>query len=158
MQRAGGWIYTRDGTDAELDIQVPGFPLGGFSGGVTYYRWEGEYGDEDDKGFRYHLQLQPAGLGARLRLRLEFDSPDAGSTDWGGAVSYSYLFGAPAPSVAAVAASDFDPRAYFFDPARREYSQRIVRNRCRRFRLVTDGLPVNRSCRPSGRGKWWSGR
>ena len=128
VQRAGGWVYTQDGTDAELDIQVPGFPLGGFSGGVTYYRWEGEYGDEDDKGFRYHLQLQPAGLGARLRFRLEFDSPDAGSADWGGAVSYSYLFGAPAPSVAAAAASDFDPRAYFFDPVRREYSQRIVRN------------------------------
>ena len=124
----GGWVYTQDGTDAELDIQVPDFPLGGFSGGVTYYRWEGEYGDEDDKGFRYHLQLKPAGLGARLRLRLELDSPDAGSVDWGGAVSYSYLFGAPAPSVAAAAASGFDPRAHFFDPARREYSQRIVRS------------------------------
>ena len=128
VQRAGGWVYTQDGTDAELDIQVPGFPLGGFSGGVTYYRWEGEYGDEDDKGFRYHLQLKPSGLGARLRFRLELDSPDVGSADWGGAVSYSYLFGAPAPSVAAVAASGFDPRAHFFDPARREYSQRIVRS------------------------------
>ena len=124
----GGWVYTQDGTDAELDIQVPDFPLGGFSGGVTYYRWEGEYGDEDDKGFRYHLQLKPAGLGARLRFRLELDSPDAGSADWGGAVSYSYLFGAPAPAVAAAAASGFDPRAHFFDPARREYSQRIVRS------------------------------
>ena len=134
VQRAGGWVYTQDGTDAELDIQVPGLPLGGFSGGVTYYRWEGEYGDEDDKGFRYHLQLKPAGLGARLRLRLELDSPDDGSADWGGAVSYSYLFGAPAPSVAAVAASDFDPRAHFFDPVRREYSQRIVRS---------DGIPLS---------------
>ena len=128
VQRDGGWVYTQDGTDAELDIQVPDFPLGGFSGGVTYYRWEGEYGDEDDKGFRYHLQLKPSGLGARLRFRLEFDSPDVGSADWGGAVSYSYLFGAPAPSVAAVAASGFDPRAHFFDPVRREYSQRIVRS------------------------------
>ena len=126
VQRAGGWVYTQDGTDAELDIQVPDFPLGGFSGGVTYYRWEGEYGDEDDKGFRYHLQLQPAGLGARLRFRLELDSPDAGSAEWGGAVSYSYLFGAPA--AAAAAASGFDPRAHFFDPVRREYSQRIVRS------------------------------
>ena len=124
----GGWVYTQDGTDAELDIQVPDFPLGGFSGGVTYYRWEGEYGDEDDKGFRYHLQLKPAGLGARLRFRLELDSPDDGSADWGGAVSYSYLFGAPAPAAAAAAASGFDPRAHFFDPVRREYSQRIVRS------------------------------
>ena len=124
----GGWVYTQDGTDAELDIQVPDFPLGGFSGGVTYYRWEGEYGDEDDKGFRYHLQLKPAFLGSRLRLRLELDSPDAGSADWGGAVSYSYLFGAPAPAAAAAAASGFDPRAHFFDPVRREYSQRIVRS------------------------------
>ena len=124
----GGWIYTRDGADAELDIQIAHLPLGGFSGGVTYYRWEGEYGDEDDKGFRYHLQLQPAGLGARLRLRLELDSPDDGSVDWGGAVLYSYLFDAPALSAAAAAASGFDPRAHFFDPVRREYSQRIVRS------------------------------
>ena len=124
----GGWVYTQDGTDAELDIQVPDFPLGGFSGGVTYYRWEGEYGDEDDKGFRYHLQLKPAFLGSRLRFRLELDSPDDGSVDWGGAVSYSYLFGAPAPAAAAAAASGFDPRAHFFDPVRREYSQRIVRS------------------------------
>ena len=124
----GGWVYTQDGTDAELDIQVPDFPLGGFSGGVTYYRWEGEYGDEDDKGFRYHLQLKPAFLGSRLRLRLELDSPDDDSVDWGGAVSYSYLFGAPAPAAAAAAASGFDPRAHFFDPVRREYSQRIVRS------------------------------
>ena len=156
VQRDGGWIYTRDGTDAELDIQVPDFPLGGFSGGVTYYRWEGEYGDEDDKGFRYHLQLQPAGLGARLRLRLELDSPDVGSTDWGGAVSYSYLFGAPAPA-AAVAASGFDPRAHFFDPARREYSQRIVRSRCLgpliRSQIVVVGGQVGGS---GGRDNVWS--
>ena len=136
VQRDGGWVYTQDGTDAELDIQVPDFPLGGFSGGVTYYRWEGEYGDEDDKGFRYHLQLKPAGLGARLRFRLEFDSPDVGSADWGGAVSYSYLFGAPAPAAAAAAASGFDPRAHFFDPVRREYSQRIVRS-------GGSGVPIN---------------
>ena len=128
VRRDDGWVYTRNGIDAELDIQVPDFPLGGFSGGVTYYRWEGEYGDEDDKGFRYHLQLQPFGLGARLRFRLEFDSPDVGSAEWGGAVSYSYLFGAPSPSSAVAAASGFDPRAHFFDPARREYSQRIVRS------------------------------
>ena len=125
----GRWIYTQDGTDAELDIQIAHLPLGGFSGGATYYRWEGEYGDEDDKGFRYYLQLQPAVLGSRLRLRLELDSPDVGSVDWGGAASYSYLLNAPEPAAAAAAESGFfDPRAHFFDPVRREYSQRIVRS------------------------------
>ena len=152
VRRDDGWVYTRNGIDAELDIQVPDFPLGGFSGGVTYYRWEGEYGDEDDKGFRYHLQLQPFGLGARLRFRLEFDSPDVGSAEWGGAVSYSYLFGAPSPSSAVAAASGFDPRAHFFDPARREYSSAssaAVAAVVVAIRLITDGLPAQRMYRLS---------
>ena len=48
----GGKAYTQDGLDAAAEFTVP--RLRWISGGLTYYKWDGEFGQADDKGFRYH--------------------------------------------------------------------------------------------------------
>ena len=48
----GRKAYSRDGFDVATEFRVPKFRW--VSGGLTYYRFDGEHGDADEKGFRYH--------------------------------------------------------------------------------------------------------
>ena len=124
--------YTRDGVDAALRISVPEFDW--LSGGMTYYQWWGEYGQADDKGFRYHLGFDLAQLlgggefWGGLSFDVEYGKPEDGGGEWGGNLTYSHRFGEATPTGGSASTGDgFDPRAHFFDLARREYAQRISR-------------------------------
>ena len=125
----GRTAYSRDGFDVATEFRVPKFRW--VSGGLTYYRFDGEHGDADEKGFRYHgafdfSELMGGGdFWGGLSFALEYDNGSGG--DWGGRVSYRYAFDAPTPSGSSGTAESFDPRAHFFDPVRREYAQRISR-------------------------------
>ena len=133
--------YTRDGVDAALRISVPEFDW--LSGGMTYYQWWGEHTDADDKGFRYHLGFDLAQLlgggefWGGLSFDVEYGKPEDGGGEWGGNLTYSHRFGEATPTGGSASTGDgFDPRAHFFDLARREYAQRISRVTTR----VTKGL------------------
>ena len=123
--------YTREGADVALDLTVPRYNW--LSGGVSYYHWKGKYGQVDDKGLRHHLGFDFSRLfgggdfWGGLSFEVEYDRPRNGKTDWGGRVAYSYRFGDSSPTGESPAADTFDPRAHFFDRARREYAQRISR-------------------------------
>lgn len=124
-QDDGDTVYTRSGYDIEARTHAPQRQW--LSGGLTYYRWQGEYGDADDRGWRYHLALEPPSdnvFGGGWRVEIEMDSSAAGGSDWGGHLSYRRRFGAPAAANGEAGAA-FDPRRFFFESVRREYSQRI---------------------------------
>ena len=126
----GRKAYSRDGFDVAAEFKVPKFRW--ISGGLTHYKWDGEDGDADDKGFRYHAafgfsELMGGGdLWGGLSFEVEYDNPERGGGDWGGRISYRHAFDAPTPTGSSTAADHFDPRAHFFDPVRREYAQRIT--------------------------------
>ena len=126
-----GWIaYSRDGFDVAAEFRIP--TIRWVSGGLTYYRFDGEYGQADEKGFRYHGAFDFAALPVGgdfwggLSFALEYDNGDG---DWGGRLAYRYRFGAATPAGGTAAGAAFDARAHFFDPVRREYAQRISRTR-----------------------------
>jgi hypothetical protein len=122
LQSDGKYRYTADGFDVEAVAHVPDYPW--ISGFVNYYLWEGMYGDADEKGFRYGVRLRPGG--DRLQVELVLDTPkNSSKVNVGGRISYSHTFGTPEAGTARLGNEAFDPRAYFFDPVRREYSQRI---------------------------------
>ena len=129
----GQIAYSRDGFDVAAEFKVPKFRW--ISGGLTHYKWDGEHGDADDKGFRYHAAFdfsEPMGGGdfwGGLSFEVEYDHPERGGGDWGGRISYRHQFGAPTPTGSSTAAESFDPRAHFFDPVRREYAQRISKTK-----------------------------
>ena len=141
----GRTAYSRDGFDVATEFRVPKFRW--VSGGLTYYRFDGEHGDADEKGFRYHgafdfSELMGGGdFWGGLSFALEYDNGSGG--DWGGKISYRYAFDAATPSGASGTAESFDPRAHFFDPVRREYAQRISRSKTGGGPPTTpDGTPI----------------
>ena len=125
----GGKAYTQDGLDAAAEFTVP--RLRWISGGVTYYKWDGEFEQADDKGFRYHgafdfSQLFGGGdFWGGLSFLVEYDSPHKADANWGWKLAYRHRFDAATPTGSSTAAESFDPREHFFDPVRREYAQRI---------------------------------
>ena len=117
--------YTADGYDLEINMRTP--DIRWLIGAVSYYNFEGKYEQADDDGIRAGVKLRP--LQANVRLDLYYDSGDNGN-DFGGGLSFKHEFGEK--RTAAVRGGKFDPRNYFFEPAEREYTQRI--------RQVTVGL------------------
>ena len=109
--------YTREGYDVDVAVRIP--RLEWAKARVGYYNFKGEFGDEDENGFRAGLDLSP---GDGLVLGVEYDDDDG---KFGGNISYTHHFGEAGQS--AQRAGDFNPRAHFYDSARREYSQRITR-------------------------------
>ena len=123
--------YSQSGMDVAAEISPLG--LRWFRGGLTYYHWQGEHGEEDDRGLRYHTGFDFSRLfgggdfWGGLSFDVEYDHPESGDGDWGGRVAYTHRFGTPTAGGESVTTDDFDPRSMFFDPVRREYAQRIKR-------------------------------
>ena len=113
----GKTTYTREGYDVDIAARIP--RLEWAKARIGYYNFKGEFGDEDENGFRAGLDLSP---GAGLVLGVEYDDDDG---KFGGNISYTHHFGET--SRGAQRAGDFNPRAHFYDSVRREYSQRISR-------------------------------
>ena len=113
----GKTAYTREGYDVDVAVRIP--RLEWAKARVGYYAFEGEFGDEDENGFRAGLDLSP---GAGLVLGVEYDDDDG---KFGGNISYTHHFGETQQG--AQRAGEFNPRAHFYHVVRREYSQRISR-------------------------------
>ena len=121
-------VYSRDGYDVELALHSPSRRW--LTGALTYYNFKGEFGQSDDKGLRYGLRIEPLSgggfLGGDLKVELELDDRIGGGVHLGGRLSYSYAFNEPIDG-GYLGGEGFDPRDYFYEPVRREYSQRISR-------------------------------
>ena len=105
--------FSQKGYDANLRINIPQMDYLKLRG--DYYHFDGKYGGEDDKGFRYGLELQPI---SDLRIGVFYDD---GGEKFGGDIAYTYNFGIPQKRESKVA---FSPD--LFSPVLREYSQRIL--------------------------------
>ena len=110
-------VYTREGYDVDVAVRIP--KLEWAKARVGYYEFKGEFGDEDENGFRAGLDLSP---GKGLVLGVEYDDDDG---KFGGNISYTHNFGET--SQGAQRAAAFSPRAHFYDAVRRENTQRISR-------------------------------
>ena len=104
--------FSQKGYDANLRINIP--QLDFLKVAADYYLFDGKYGGEDDKGFRYGLELQPI---SNLRIGAFYDD---GGEKFGGDIVYVYNFGIPQKRES----TDFAPD--LFSPVLREYSQRII--------------------------------
>ena len=127
--------YTREGYDVDFAVRIP--RLEWAKARVGYYEFKGEFGDEDENGFRAGLDLSP---GDGLVLGVEYDDDDG---KFGGNISYTHHFGETQQG--AQRAGEFNPRAHFYDSVRREYSQRISRagNVANGALIVASGVNVN---------------
>ena len=105
--------FSQKGYDANLRINIPQMDYLKLRG--DYYHFDGKYGGEDDKGFRYGLEVQPI---SDLRIGVFYDD---GGEKFGGDIVYAYNFGIPQKRESKVA---FSPD--LFAPVLREYSQRII--------------------------------
>ena len=105
--------FSQKGYDANLRINIP--QLDFLKVAADYYYFDGKYGGEDDKGFRYGLELQPIN---NLRIGVFYDD---GGEKFGGDIAYIYNFGIPQKREST---ADFSPD--LFSPVLREYSQRIM--------------------------------
>ena len=105
--------FSRKGYDANLRINIP--QLDFLKVRADYYHYSGEYGVENDKGFRYGLEVQPI---SDLRIGVFYDD---GGEKFGGDIVYVYNIAAPAKRESKDA---FSPD--LFSPVLREYSQRII--------------------------------
>ena len=113
-KRGGGKVaFSQKGYDANLRIAIPRLDF--LKVAADYYYFDGKYGGEDDKGFRYGLEVQPIN---DLRIGVFYDD---GGEKFGGDIVYVYNFGIPQKRESAVA---FSPD--LFSPVVREYSQRII--------------------------------
>ena len=126
--------FSQEGYDANLRINIP--QLDFFeSGGFDYYYFDGKYGGEDDKGFRYGLEVQPIN---DLRIGVSHVYDDGGEKFCGDIV-YVYNFGIPQKRESAVA---FSPD--LFAPVLREYSQRISIAETTPFAFITTAMTTTR--------------
>ena len=103
--------FSQKGFDANLRINIPRLEY--LKLRADYYLFDGKYGGEDDKGFRYGLEVQPI---SNLRIGAFYDD---GGEKFGGDIVYVYNFGIPQKRE-----SKFAPD--LFAPVVREYSQRII--------------------------------
>ena len=126
--------YTAGGYDAEVRLHAPSSRwLEGFA---EYSLWEGEYGDADEKGFRYGLRVSPLTGGAADGFHFEADYDNAADGGLGARFSYDWTLGQRPRSRGY---SAFDPRGHFFTPVERRHEQKI---RVRIRSLERDGLPA----------------
>ena len=125
IRKDGEWLYSAEGYDVELNVHSPDLPW--LVGEITYFHWKGIRGDDDDKGLRFGLRVNPA-TGLQLGVEYEKQDDDNNSSDtrdWAGWVKYAGRFGESAQRRARIEAGEFKPSDYFFTPVQREYSQRI---------------------------------
>ena len=104
--------FSQKGYDANLRINIP--QLDFLKVRADYYHFDGKYGGENDKGFRYGLELQPI---SNLRIGAFYDD---GGEKFGGDIAYVYNIAAPQKRESTGFAPDL------FSPVVREYSQRII--------------------------------
>ena len=104
--------FSQKGYDANLRINIP--QLDFLKVRADYYHFDGKYGGENDKGFRYGLELQPI---SNLRIGAFYDD---GSEKFGGDIVYVYNISPPQKRESTGFAPDL------FSPVVREYSQRII--------------------------------
>ena len=109
--------YTAGGYDARLHIHSPDLPW--LVGVAEYYSWEGEYGAENEDGYRAGFRLRPSDFPAYLEVLYQ-DGEDGENI--GAKVGVNYRFG---EEEFESSGGVFRPRDWFFRPAEREYSQRI---------------------------------
>ena len=105
--------FSQKGYDANLRINIPRLDF--LKVRADYYHYDGEYGLEEDNGFRYGMELQPL---AGLQLGIFYDD---GGEKFGGDIVYVYNIAAPAKRESK---AGFAPD--LFAPIAREYSQRII--------------------------------
>ena len=123
--------FSQKGYDANLRISIP--RLNFLKVAADYYHFDGKYGGEDDKGFRYGLELQPI---ANLRIGAFYDD---GGEKFGGDIAYVYNIAPPQKRESAVA---FSPD--LFSPVLREYSQRIMTAQLGpQLRIITTAMTIN---------------
>ena len=125
IRKDGEWLYSAEGYDVELNVHSPDLPW--LVGEITYFHWKGIRGDDDDKGLRFGLKVNPA-TGLQLGVEYEKQDDDNNSSDtrdWAGWVKYAGRFGESPQRRARIEAGEFKPSDYFFTPVQREYSQRI---------------------------------
>ena len=125
IRKDGEWLYSAEGYDVELNVHSPDLPW--LVGEITYFHWKGIRGDDDDKGLRFGLRVNPA-TGLQLGVEYEKQDDDNNSSDtrdWAGWVKYAGRFGESPQRRARIEAGEFKPSDYFFTPVQREYSQRI---------------------------------
>ena len=79
--------FSQKGYDANLRINIP--QLDFLKVRADYYHYSGEYGVENDNGFRYGLELQPI---SNLRIGAFYDD---GGEKFGGDIVYVYNIAAP---------------------------------------------------------------
>ena len=150
IRKDGEWLYSAEGYDVELNVHSPDLPW--LVGEITYFHWKGIRGDDDDKGLRFGLRVNPA-TGLELGVEYEKQDDDNNSSDtrdWAGWVKYAGRFGESAQRRARITRGEFKPSDYFFTPVQREYSQRIRKTsgpptdtlhpRVRNYRLAA--LPI----------------
>ena len=150
IRKDGEWLYSAEGYDVELNVHSPDLPW--LVGEITYFHWKGIRGDDDDKGLRFGLRVNPA-TGLQLGVEYEKQDDDNNSSDtrdWAGWVKYAGRFGESPQRRARIKAGEFKPSDYFFTPVQREYSQRIRKTsgpptdtqhpRVRNYRLAA--LPI----------------
>lgn len=109
--------YSAGGYDFALNVRTPYNKNA--VGSVSYSRFFGEYGDEDEFAFRAGLRLESAHYPARAAL--QYHRSDDGEY-WRGEVGVAWEFGAPKSTPSSPL---FRARDSFYDAPRREYSQRI---------------------------------
>ena len=107
--------FSQKGFDANLRISIPRLDF--LKVRADYYLFDGKYGGEDDKGFRYGLEVQPI---SNLRIGAFYDD---GGEKFGGDIAYIYNFGIRQLSQKRES-TEFAPD--LFSPVLREYSQRII--------------------------------
>ena len=111
-------LFTPDGFDLEVNLHAPGHEWVSVLG--EYYSWD-EYRDEGgEKGWRAGLRFQP--LAIPVMLDVVHEDGDAGR-DWGGRIAVGIDFGAKRPVLQK--RKSFAATEYLYDPANREYSQRV---------------------------------
>ena len=87
-KRQGATVaFSQKGYDANLRINIPRLDF--LKLRADYYLFDGKYGGEDDKGFRYGLEVQPIN---DLRIGVFYDD---GGEKFGGDIAYTYNFGIP---------------------------------------------------------------
>ena len=130
-KRRGATVaFSQKGYDANLRINIPQMDYLKLRG--DYYYFGGKYGGEDDKGFRYGLEVQPI---SDLRIGVFYDD---GGEKFGGDIAYTYNFGIPQKRESKVA---FSPD--LFAPVVREYSQRIMTAQLGpQLRFITTAISV----------------
>ena len=130
-KRRGATVaFSQKGYDANLRINIPQMDYLKLRG--DYYYFGGAYGGEDDKGFRYGLEVQPI---SDLRIGVFYDD---GGEEFGGDIVYVYNFGIPQKRESKVA---FSPD--LFSPVVREYSQRILITTTERIEVLRTSISVS---------------